>query len=204
MPPQSLVQRVGEDIVRLKGITSTGEWLEPSLVLLSDMTERPSSCWPLRLMGIDKGRTDELPLAMEMAPGQERTPLRGSWGPFERTKDGVTFVWATGLEAGVAFRCAADRPVRLRVRLWAYPGVGARQRVRGLVNGHEIGRTSLRQGPQELEVAIPKDFVRKGANLLVFQFALAIPPAPVNPRSQDRRPLACAFDQLELSYGSSR
>jgi hypothetical protein len=122
------------------------------------------------------------------------------WSGFERTGNGESYVWAVGHEASLILICCHPRKQQLSIRLWPYPGMkGEPQRIRGLLNGQELGVAELKSGPQIIRVATRGRHWRKGNNLLVLQFLHAIAPSEVQNESTDKRLLTAAFDWLELS-----
>jgi hypothetical protein len=123
-----------------------------------------------------------------------------SWSGFERTGNGETYAWALGHEVSLILKCCKPRKQQLSIRLWPYPGMkGEPQQIRGLLNGQELGVAELTSGPQIISVATRRRHWHEGDNLLVLQLLQATTPAEVHADSTDKRPLAAAFDWLQLS-----
>jgi hypothetical protein len=201
LPGQSRVAWGGRGRVLLEALEPGQAWPPPSVALLSESLQDPRrSCLGRLRCLLSTPRPVEETHLLDFDPGSTAGALLSGWSSFETTPDGTTFAWATGLEAGVAFECASPRRLTLRVVLWPFEVPGRSQRVRGSVNHHLLGDTALRHGRQLVEVPVPPSALRAGRNLLRFQFASAVPPADLEAGSRDWRPLACAFDRVELLY----
>ena len=119
----------------------------------------------------------------------------------ETSADGTTFVWATGHEAAVEVALPSSSPSCLSVRLWPMECAQSTQRARFLLDGREIGRLDLSPGAQTMRLTIPERGGTGGDSLLVAQFQHVCSPRDNDARSQDARPLAAAFDWLEITPG---
>lgn len=186
------------------GKVESDSWPQPTLRLLPErLSGEPRSCFgrAWRTL-VPPGRRGRETTRLELDPESTGGRLAGGWSGFEKTPDGVSFAWATGYEAGVELETGepADRVVRLR--WWAYPGLGRPQEVRGLLNGRVLGEAAVSPTATTIEVPVAAQLWRPGRNLLVLQFATCAAPADVNPRSRDPRPLAVAVDWIEVERGS--
>jgi len=199
LPRQSRVRWSEDERVRLVALQPGQAWPPPSLLILPESFADPRRSWLGRvgkLLSAPRPVVDTR--CLDFDPATTAAALVSGWSSFETTPDGTSFVWATGLEAGVVFESAAPRPMTLRVNLWPFPVPGQVQRVRGFVNRHLLGEATLKSGRQSLEVAVPAFALHEGPNQLVFQFAYARAPADIDEGSQDWRSLACGFDRIEL------
>lgn len=184
------------------GTGSVGEptWPTPSLVLLpKPLRGQPRSCAG-RVLGLLRGRAKYADTRrLDFDAESTRAALAGGWAGFEQTRDGTTFVWVEGREAGVRFVRKARAPLRITMRLWPYKVAGRTQRLRAYVDGALLGEVALQPGPQVVGFGVPSAHLREGTNLLVLQLAYAVAPAEVRTGSRDRRPLAAAVDWITFS-----
>ena len=126
--------------------------------------------------------------------------FRGSgWGEPETSGDGTGFVWATGRRSEVAVALAEPGAVEVRFRALAldYPGAPP-QRVRVEWDDSTAGELQLGGQWRDAKVRPQTGTARAGLHLVTFHFSRAEPPARVIQGSDDRRPLAAAFDHLEV------
>jgi hypothetical protein len=173
-------------------------WADPSLRLLPrELQENHSIClgglWPSR------ATKSQAPGPIRIEFDDRTIPsLRGGWAKPSTGKDGTTFAWAMGLESGIVFTWEQPRSASLAFQVRPFEVPGYRQQIRGYLNGKKLGRVTLRPGPQRITVELSPDHLQQGENLLVFQFSYFCSPAQVRTSSKDSRPLAAAFDWLEI------
>jgi hypothetical protein len=135
-------------------------------------------------------------LNFDAASGAES--LRSGWSSFERTAEGDTYVWAAGREARIVVQEAADRDLLIRFRCWPFWFQGAPAQTIGLaLNGTDVETVRLDPDRRAYTVYVPRDLWRPGANELALAFAYAERPHD-HGGSADERPLAVAFDWLEI------
>ena len=172
-----------------------GSWPPPSVVLLPERLRDPRLCSsPRNAPSIKPGGS----VALDFDAATTESALHSGWSGFEARPDGTTFVWATGTESGIVFGATESLPIAVRATLWPANLGGRTQVLRALVNGRQIGVAKLAAGEQTLQAQVPARVVTAGLNLLVLQFAYAMPPSATGSGSNDHRPLACAFDRLVL------
>ncbi len=194
-------QRLWDRGVRTLGPgVSTSSWPQTSLVLLpEDLVRQTPDCLTRFWRAVrPQRRQQKETFRLDFDHSTTDGALVGGWSYYENSPDRTTFVWATGYEVGALLHRGIPEDARIRVRAWAFSGLHSQQRVRGLLNGHVIGEASLGPQPQILEVPAPRSAWRDGENLLVIQFANAAAPVELG-GSGDTRPLAAAFDWLEVS-----
>lgn len=131
------------------------------------------------------------------AAGTARSLARG-WSSFEKDPGGTTFVWAMGYEAHLSLWCERPRPRLLRIRLRPCHVPGRQQTLAAFINGEPLGEVRLDDGFQDVRLLTDTAHWRVGENLLTLRFAYAVSPADVDPGAADTRPLAVAFDCLEV------
>jgi hypothetical protein len=105
------------------------------------------------------------------------------------------FRWAIGKRASIEVPrwTARDRVVRMRAMPFAQP-----QSIRVSVNGAFAGEVTLTAAWSEYAVNVPARFWKNGWNTVTFDFARALAPAQVDPRSHDERPLAVSFEWIAV------
>jgi len=186
------------------GKVESDSWPQPALRLLPErLSGQPRSCFGRAWRAlVPRGRRGPETTRLEFDPGSTGGRLAGGWSGFEKSRDGVSFVWATGCEAGVVLEVGEPADRALRLPWWAYPGLGRPQEVRGLLNGRVLGEVAVSPTATTIEVPVAAQLWRPGRNLLVLQFATCAAPADVNPASRDRRPLAVAVDWIEVERSS--
>jgi arylsulfatase A-like enzyme len=113
---------------------------------------------------------------------------------------GDRFVWARR-EVEVALEFEKPEPRAAVVDLRSFEGV-REQRVRVLLNGREIGRSSVGSVRQRLLLKLPAEAQRPGENRLRFEFAGTASAADVDKASSDGGQLAAAFYSLTLGRES--
>lgn len=122
------------------------------------------------------------------------------WALPEVSADGTTFRWAQGLEAelAVARDHAGDSTITLRALPLSYPSAEL-QTLELRLNGTVLGTVVLEEGWREYRVQASPAAWRPGSNLLTLHFGRAHAPAQVIPGASDPRPLAVAFDRLQIA-----
>lgn len=105
------------------------------------------------------------------------------------------FRWAVGKRATVHVPRwgARDRVVRLRTLPFAQP-----QSIRVSINGVVAAEVTLAPEWTEYTIDAPARLWKNGANTITFDFARALAPAEVDPRSTDHRQLAAAFEWIAV------
>ena len=132
----------------------------------------------------------------ESSPGA----LTAGWSGFEALPSGDTFVWARAREAQVTV-VASDSVDRLvRFRVWPFRWDGAPPQTLTLsVNDVRLDPLTLSgDGPRVYATTAPGPAWKVGANVLTFAFAYAEAPKDRIPGASDPRPLAVAFDWVEV------
>ena len=124
--------------------------------------------------------------------------MRSGWGQPSTRADGTTVAWVLGREASVDVYRSVPTNVQIAIRLRPDPGVGRAQRMRLLLNGHELGVRRLRPGFQVVKAVAPSRIWRNGRNLLILQFAEVRCVGGVRGSQQACRPRAAAVDRIAL------
>lgn len=123
--------------------------------------------------------------------------LRNGWSGDEKWDGTFPFVWAEGLDSGLAVPPLP--PGEIRARLTVLPFVrGERlscQVIDVAFNGTRVGQVLLDRGWNDYEVAIPARLVRSGGkdNEMEFRFDYAAVPGERDPRR-----LAAAFRSVQI------
>jgi hypothetical protein len=122
----------------------------------------------------------------------DRSYLLEGWSKDEHdhTLD-LPFVWATALEASVAFRVLQVEDQQFLVKLCAFPTV-APQVVTVLVNGREVSRFTAAPIFLEYRFVVPAEALRRGENRLTFRHSLLSP----HPNALEVRRFAAAYNSL--------
>ncbi len=124
--------------------------------------------------------------------------LASGWSGFEIDPDGTTFVWATGRESLLSLWCERPRPRLIRVRLRPASLNARQQTMTALLNGDRLGEMPLDDGFQTVRFVTGASQWKTGENVLNLRFAYTVAPKDVDPRLGDSRPLAAAFDRLDV------
>jgi hypothetical protein len=98
----------------------------------------------------------------------DRRNLVDGWSVDEHDSSGLTFVWATDLEASVAFQVLAVVAQQVLVKLSAFAGA-VPQKVTVLVNGHEVSTFWAAPTFLEYRFVVPATVLRRGENSLTFR-----------------------------------
>lgn len=125
--------------------------------------------------------------------------LQGDGWSFPERDGELSFQWVLGPRATLALPIEADAATTLRFRARAFGWEGATpQRVRLGLNETTLGDVELPNDWTELALQVPAGAWSQEANLLRLEFARADRPKDVLDGAGDRRPLAAAFDWLEV------
>lgn len=128
-----------------------------------------------------------------------RQTLKVGWSFFEQDAETNTYSWATGKRSviEVVSRADGDRSIRFRGMPFVFPGA-PQQTVKISVNDRDLTTIGTLPGFRVYNVVAPHAVWRRGANTVSFDFAYAeSPKAKLD--SNDLRPLAVAFDWLEIT-----
>lgn len=98
----------------------------------------------------------------------KRGHLLDGWSVDEHDPSGLSFVWATALEASVSFQVLAVEDLQFLLKLMAFPGAGP-QTVTALVNGHEVSRFTAEPIFLEYRFVVPANVLHRGENRLTFR-----------------------------------
>ena len=125
--------------------------------------------------------------------------LTEGWSGFETTAAGDTFVWARAREARASVLAGAGADRLVRFRAWPFRWEGAPpQTVAVAVNGVQLTKLTLSDGPRVYAATSPAAAWKEGTNVLTFTFAYAEAPQDRIPGTGDTRTLAAAFDWIEI------
>lgn len=136
---------------------------------------------------------------LNLDPESSAGALASGWSGFEKTPEGDTFSWAQAREARatVLADAASDRLVRFRA--WPFRWEGSPpQAVTVSVNEVRLGTLTLGDGPRVYSLVSPGPAWKPGPNVLTFEFTYAEAPKDRIPGAADTRPLAAAFDWIEI------
>jgi arylsulfatase A-like enzyme len=130
---------------------------------------------------------------------QARPHLAEGWSFDETSSSGRPFVWALGSRSLLRLYVAEPRDLELRFRCWPlrYPGAPQQRLTIGLA-GRPLGEVALRARPQGYSLRVPAAALRPGENLLELEYARYVAPRDVLPGASDARPLALAWQTLEV------
>jgi hypothetical protein len=136
--------------------------------------------------------------------GAELTLQGKGWSFHEENKAGIRYQWAMGEQAelGLPLGSPTDSTIRFRALPFMYPDAPA-QTLEVWLNDSHLATLDLPRGWSEHEVPAPVDVWSSGANILYLRFSRSTIPAELDRSSKDRRPLAAAFDYLELQDASN-
>ncbi len=136
---------------------------------------------------------------LNLDPESSAGALASGWSGFERTPEGDTFSWAQAREARATVLAAAASDRLVRFRAWPFRWEGAPpQTVAVSVNEVRLGTLTLGDGPRVYSLVSPGAAWKDGPNVLTFEFAYAEAPRDRIPGAADTRPLAAAFDWIEI------
>ena len=127
--------------------------------------------------------------------GEERPRISG-WSHSETLDNDVSFVWAVGREAELVLDITHPDDIQwLHFRCWPFNfGLGSEQQVRVSLNSTQLGVVELSPVANLYSLPIPDGSLETGENTLSFAFSLT-----KSPSAQDQRPLAAAFDFVQVS-----
>jgi hypothetical protein len=121
----------------------------------------------------------------------DRRNLIDGWSVDERHSSGLTFVWATELEANIAFQVLAVVAQQFLVKLSAFAGA-VPQTITVLVNGHEVSTFSAEAAFLEYRFVVPASLLRRGENRLTFRHSRLGSPAA----GGESRRFAAAYNSI--------
>lgn len=121
------------------------------------------------------------------------------WSGWERTSQGEDFVWAVGRTAVLALPGDAGSPQVIRMRVWPMLDNAGRQTITASLNERQVATVDLQPGPQIVTFEPGPDLWVAGENLLRLDFAHCRAPHDTDSSNGDTRPLAVAFNWLELA-----
>ena len=98
----------------------------------------------------------------------DRRHLLDGWSVDEHDGSGLTFVWATELEANLTFQVLAVVTQQFLVKLSAFAGA-VPQTITVLVNGHQVSSFSAEPTFLEYRFIVPASLLRRGENRLTFR-----------------------------------
>jgi hypothetical protein len=122
--------------------------------------------------------------------GNRRNLIDG-WSIDEHDASGLTFVWATDLEATVAFQVLAVVAQQFLVKLSAFAGA-LPQMITVLVNGHEVSTFSALPTFLEYRFVVPATLLRRGENRLTFRHSRVGSPSGTG----EPRQFAAAYNSI--------
>jgi len=109
------------------------------------------------------------------------------------------FRWGIGDHSTVRLFLGQPRALTLSFRCSPFRFANAPpQHVTVSVNGRRVDEVTLMPGPRRYTVHLPTDALILGENRLVFSYAYSQAPAALNNRSRDIRPLAVAWEWLQI------
>ncbi|HVS16216.1 MAG TPA: hypothetical protein VMV46_20045 [Thermoanaerobaculia bacterium] len=134
---------------------------------------------------------------LDLGTEEARAHLGAGWSWNERAGDATTFVWGVGAESRIRLSLNGLRPVGLRFRALAFePPGGAREppALELLIDGAHAGEVELTGGFEVHGREVDPRLWSLTESVLQLRYRPE--PAPAGPH--DRRPLAVAWDWLEL------
>ncbi|WP_322798519.1 hypothetical protein [Thermoflexus sp.] len=114
-------------------------------------------------------------------------------------------IWAEGRETEALWIVRNPRPARLELQAFPLCGAEIPQQIQAWINGSLVGEHTF-SSCDEAHVSwkIPLHLIRRGTNVLRFQFAYAFPPLMVTQgRNPDTRPLSVGFRKLWIDEDPS-
>jgi arylsulfatase A-like enzyme len=128
-----------------------------------------------------------------------RPHLTAGWSYDETLASGRPFVWAEGERSVLRLEVGRARDLRLRFRCWPFHYAGAPEQKLGVwIGGEPLAETVLSPHPAWYTAFVPAARLRAGENTLELRYAAHARPRDVLPGARDRRPLAVAWDVLEV------
>ncbi|MFN7942210.1 MAG: sulfatase [Thermoanaerobaculia bacterium] len=132
---------------------------------------------------------------VDVGEPEARAALGTGWGPDERSPE-TSFAWGGGASSTVTVEIVEPRDLELVLRGWSFPfPSGPPQRVRLRWNGEELGRRELAREPREIALAVDRERVRSGENLLELAYERF-------DETADASPWAAAWDYFRLAEGT--
>lgn len=132
----------------------------------------------------------------------EENLLQG-WSGFEQNKS-LSYIWSDGPASSVRIFLSYPRDTLLSIRCWPFGFQGAPQQTISIfVNGKFLESRTLTPEPNVYPIRLPARFLKKGDNLLKFQYGYSRQPLSVAPKSDDRRFLAVGWDYLRIDSALS-
>jgi len=140
---------------------------------------------------------------VEFQEGVDAGRMVAGWSGFERTEEGLTFVWAVGTSSSVRLGPASRAPHTIELRAWAFdfPGAPPQDAV-VFVNGCRVAELRLSPAPADYAIATPWSVWTDGTNVLSFAFSRADAPRDRVAGATDERPLSVGFDRILLRPGA--
>jgi arylsulfatase A-like enzyme len=130
-------------------------------------------------------------------PGAEDYLVQG-WSGIEANKR-LSYLWSDGPFSSVRMFFSVPRDILLTIRCWPFRFPNSPEQTIGVsLNGQYLQSVSLKPRPEEYQIRLPANLLKKGNNLLMFQYGYARQPLSVLPVSSDRRKLAVAWDFLRI------
>jgi hypothetical protein len=147
--------------------------------------------------GLSVARLVEPTVRLDFGTEEARARLGAGWSWNERAGDGTTFVWGTGAESVLRLSLNGLRPAELRLRAFAFERAPGSDPVTVEVLIDDVpaatvelaGTFAVRRLPVDPSLWAPTDSVLR----------LRYRPEPEPASDRDRRPLAAAWDWLELA-----
>jgi arylsulfatase A-like enzyme len=131
---------------------------------------------------------------------EARGHLLDGWSYDESTRAGRNFVWGRGERSLLRLVVGAPRDLELHFRCWPLRYQGAPpQRLTLAIGGQRVAELTLQPAPFWYRLTLPGALLAPGVNLLELRYAWQQRPRDVLPEARDRRPLAVAWDLLEVT-----
>ena len=135
---------------------------------------------------------------IDFASSQTEPLLTAGWDKSEKRQD-RTWTWAVGREAEVRLDLMSLNYEQIAFRCWPFTYKGAGQQTTEVfINSERIGAVTLKPEADSYVLEIPRGVLKIGGNLVRFRFSYTTAPHDVDPDSWDTRPLAVAFQHLEI------
>ena len=144
--------------------------------------------------------------AYDFDPASSRAVLLDGWSIPEPAADGSSwFAWAIGQRAQLRLRLLDPERTWLHFRARPFQiGPNVTQTVSVELNGATVGSVNLRPGDFEIySLRLPHAALTIGDNVVSFDFSYATSPNRFSSASEDRRPLAAAFDYVAATRDSA-
>ncbi len=146
----------------------------------------------------DHARSGSETVHLDFGSDASLPSLVSGWGPRARGSRSQ-FQWGQGERSELRFGVAEPRDLEIALRAWPLAFDAAPPQSAAVeVNGHPIGTLDLPPGPRVHRLRVPAAALVPGENHLAFRYAWSRAPRDVIPGSAERRPLAVAWDTLEI------